>query len=331
MGSDEPPRESLYDWNGERARPAHAFDLFDETLRDGLQSTSVVSPSLDEKLALVEHMEEVGIAAADIGLPGAGAAMLEDVVAIARHADAKKLRLALACAARTVPADLARVVEASQRSGRALAVYAFIGSSRIRQWVERWDRAFLLRTSREAIAFAVREGLEVAFVTEDTTRAAPDDLEPLFANALDAGARRIVLCDTVGHAAPSGARALVGFTRDLLVRLGRPDATIDWHGHDDRGLGVANALAALDAGAHRIHGCALGIGERVGNTSIDQVLVNLKAMGWWGTDLGRLGAYVTAVSEACRIPVPPHYPVFGRDAAVRLRRRSGACYQRPDP
>jgi len=308
------PNENIFDWNGggTAIRPSHAFDLFDVTLRDGLQSPSAANPSTAEKIAMVERMDALGFGGAEIGLPGSAFRMLHDVVAIARHADERKLRLSLACAARTVPADVAAVVEASQRSGRALTVYTFIGSSRLRQWVEEWTLEDLTRSARDAIGLAIREGLDVAFVTEDTSRSSPKDLDVLFRSALDLGVRRLVLCDTVGHATPDGARALVGWTRRLIETHGFT-AKIDWHGHDDRGLALANALAAIGAGADRIHGCVLKLGERTGNTSIDQLLVHLTRLGWVDADLAALGEYVRQVSRVCQVPIPRGYPRIGDD------------------
>ncbi|HLL51909.1 MAG TPA: LeuA family protein [Myxococcaceae bacterium] len=307
--------EIIYDWNAVKppAKPRFNFELFDETLRDGLQSPSVFDPSLDDKLEILELMAANGITSADIGLPGAGKRAFDDVVAMCRHIQAKKLPIDPGCAARTVLADIKPVAEAAQRTGQKLVVYAFIGSSPIRQWAEDWDVDFLLHTSAEAIDFAVKEGLEVAYVTEDTTRSSPPNLDRLFRNAVDHGAKRLVLCDTVGHATPQGTRALVEWTRGMVAGMGVP-VKVEWHGHNDRGLALVNALAAIEAGAERIHGCGLGIGERVGNTSMDQLLLNLKLMGWFDHDLSRLVPYVSKVSQACRIPIPLNYPLSGSDA-----------------
>lgn len=308
-------QEIIFDWNVHRQSPApvQAFDLNDESLRDGVQSPSVTDPSLEDKLEILELMAEVGIRSADIGLPGAGKRAFEDVVAQARHIQKKKLPIAPNCAARTVVSDIRPVVEAVQKSGQKIVVYAFIGSSPIRQWAEQWDVEFIRKTSTEAISFAVKEGLECAFVTEDTTRSSPQNLDRLFRSAVDHGASRLVLCDTVGHATPDGVHALVAFTASLVQGMGVP-VKIDWHGHNDRGLALPNALSALEAGAHRIHGCGLGIGERVGNTSMDLLLLNLKLLGWIEHDLSRLVAYVKKVSEACHFPIPRNYPLSGEDA-----------------
>ncbi|HYV46981.1 MAG TPA: LeuA family protein [Myxococcaceae bacterium] len=309
-------QEIIYDWNvvQPRPRPAHAFDLFDETLRDGLQSPSVTDPALEDKLEILELMHALGIRSADVGLPGAGQRAFDDVVAMCRYIQKRKLKVSPGAAARTVLADIKPVAEAQQRSGQKLVLYTFIGSSPIRQFAEDWDVDFIVRTSVEAIDFAVKEGLEVAYVTEDTARSSPATLDPIFRAAVEHGAARLVLCDTVGHATPEGARALVGWARGLMAGIGAGDVKLEWHGHNDRGLAVPNAIAALEAGAVRIHGCGLGVGERVGNTSMDQLLLNLKLMGWFDHDLSKLVPYVQKVSQACRIPVPVNYPLSGSDA-----------------
>lgn len=307
--------EVVYDWNAVRSRPkpAHDFDFNDETLRDGVQSPSVTDPSLSDKLEIVELMALIGVSAADIGLPGAGRRAFEDVIALARHIQSRKLRIEPNCAARTLIADIRPVAEAVQRAGQNIVVYTFIGSSPIRQWAEDWDIDFILRTSTEAIDFAVKEGLSVAYVTEDTTRSSPENLDRLFRNAIDHGASRLVLCDTVGHAIPSGAEALVQWTKKLIDSTGTR-VKIDWHGHNDRAMALSNAFAAIEAGAHRVHGCGLGVGERVGNTSMDLMLLNAKLMGWIEGDLTNLVKYVQKVSSACKFPIPVNYPLSGADA-----------------
>ncbi len=305
----------IFDWNELQSppKPAQPFDLDDETLRDGVQSPSVTDPPLEDKLDLLEHMEAIGVRSADIGLPGAGQRAFEDVVAQARHIQKRKLKIEPNCAARTVLADIQPVAEAMQKSGQKIVLYTFIGSSPIRQWAEQWDIDFILRTSTEAIEFGIKQGLQVAYVTEDTTRASPQNLDLLFRNAIDCGATRLVLCDTVGHATPAGTRALVEWTLGLIAGTGA-EVKIDWHGHNDRGLAVTNAIAALQAGVHRVHACGLGIGERVGNTSMDLLLLNLKLMGWIDHDLSGLVGYVRKVSAACQFPIPRNYPLSGADA-----------------
>uniref|UniRef100_A0A832I0L8 2-isopropylmalate synthase n=1 Tax=Eiseniibacteriota bacterium TaxID=2212470 RepID=A0A832I0L8_UNCEI len=311
------PRELIYDWNehGEQyERPPFRIQFDDETLRDGLQSPSVRSPSIEDKIRLLHLMDRLGIDTADIGLPGAGPHVERDVERLAKEIVDARLRIAANCAARTLERDIRPIVNASQKAGIPIEVCTFIGSSPIRQYAEDWPLERMLKHTREAVSFAVREGLPVMYVTEDTVRAHPDTLRALFTAAIEAGASRLCLCDTVGHVMPSGVRNLVHFARKVIRDCGRPDVGIDWHGHNDRGLAVINTIAAIRAGASRVHGCAIGIGERVGNTPLDQVLVNLRLFGWIDNDLTALPEYCELTSRTTGVEIPPNYPVVGRDA-----------------
>ena len=287
--------------------------LDDETLRDGLQSPSVRCPSIDEKLRILHLIDRLGIDTANIGLPGAGPQVADDVERLAREIVDQRLAVRANCAARTVIADIRPVVEISQRVGLPIECCTFIGSSPVRQYAEGWSLDQLLRLTEEAIGFAVREGLPVMYVTEDTTRAHPDTLRQLYSTAIRAGASRVCVADTVGHAIPSGAAAVVAFIAGVVEECGG-GVGIDWHGHRDRDFAMANSLAAIGAGATRIHGAAIGIGERVGNTPMDTLLVNLVLMGYIDRDLTPLVEYCETVSAATGVPIPPNYPVVGRDA-----------------
>lgn len=315
--ADAPERQELiYDWNTiDAARPItnRPVDLFDESLRDGLQSPSVADPSIEEKLRIIQLMEDLGITAADVGLPCAGPRAFADVQAIAEYVRDNKLKLQVCAAGRTVVSDMEPIAEIQQKTGVPITAYAFIGSSPIRQYAENWSLDKIVRASAEAIDFCVKEGVDVCYVTEDTTRAPPTTLDRLFRTAIDHGASRLCLCDTVGHSTPDGVRRLIEWTRALVRGMGA-DVKIDWHGHNDRGLAVVNTLVALENGADRIHGTALGIGERVGNTAIDQLIINLNLLGVLDRDLTRLVEYVEAVSAATKVPIPVNYPLAGGDA-----------------
>ncbi|HVT43739.1 MAG TPA: LeuA family protein [Thermoanaerobaculia bacterium] len=309
-------KDLIYDWNAAGEAPAKQkakIEFDDETLRDGLQSPSVKNPDIEEKIRILHFMNEIGVDSADIGLPGAGPHVQEAVERLAREIRDQKLQVAANCAARTLESDIRPIVEISQRVGIPIEACTFIGSSPIRQFAEEWELDWIIEQSNKAVRFAVSEGLPVMYVTEDTTRARPEDIEKLYTAAIEAGASRVCVCDTVGHATPWGARNLIRFVRSVVSRVS-PEVKIDWHGHSDRGLGVINTIAAIEAGADRVHGCALGIGERVGNTPIDLLMVNLQLMGWIENDLTALPAYVRFVSETTGVPLTDQYPVFGRDA-----------------
>jgi 2-isopropylmalate synthase len=303
----------IHDWNRTDTPKPETVLLNDETLRDGLQSPSVRCPSIDEKLRILHLIDRLGIETADIGLPGAGPHVVRDVERLAREIADQGLRVEANCAARTVIADIRPIAEISQRAGIPIECCTFIGSSPLRQYAEGWTLDQLLKLTEEAIAFAVGEGLPVMYVTEDTTRADPDTLRALYSTAIRAGARRVCVSDTVGHATPHGAAAVVKFIASVVADCGG-GVGIDWHGHRDRDLAIMNTLAALEAGATRLHGTAIGIGERVGNTPMELLLVNLVLLGYLERDLSALGEYCDTVSAATGVPIPANYPVVGRDA-----------------
>ena len=309
-------RQLIHDWNeaGERwEKPAFKIQFDDETLRDGLQSPSVRNPTIEQKIEILHLMDDLGLDTADIGLPGAGPHVVRDVLRLAQEMVSSKLTISANCAARTMVRDIEPVVDVSQKTGLAIEVCTFIGSSPIRQYAENWTEDMMLANTREAVTFAVQHGLNVMYVTEDTVRARPETLRRLFLAAIECGAKRLCLCDTVGHATPTGAANLVRFAKQVVLESGA-DVGLDWHGHSDRGLAVANTIAAIRAGATRVHGCAIGIGERVGNTPMDQLLVNLRLLGWIDNDLTALTDYCDKTSRATGVPIPVNYPVVGADA-----------------
>lgn len=319
--SDPQNASLIYDWNekdrrGPVLRKPPRF--VDETIRDGIQSPSVRDPDIEQKMELVRLMDRLGIHVVNLGLPGAGKRAQEDVERLLRFIVEEKLRILPNCAARTMAADIQPIIDISQRVGVPIEVTAFIGSSPIRSYAENWDVDRLIRHTKDAIELTVQNGLPASFVTEDTTRSHPRTLDTLFRTAIDAGATRLVLCDTCGHATPDGVRNLLNFTKGLLRALDVEDRVkLDWHGHNDRGHALTLAIHALEWGVDRAHGCGLGIGERVGNTSMDLMLLNLYLLGQLDLeqhDLSCLVEYVQKVSEYTGVPIHPSYPLSGRDA-----------------
>ena len=312
--------ELIYDWNKNHPpalKPLGPVLLNDESLRDGLQSPSVRDPSIAEKIEILHLMEGLGINSLDLGLPGSGLRAVEHSTALAREIVTHKMKIRANCAARTHENDIRPIAEIAEKTGLAIEAATFIGSSPIRRFTEGWTDDFLLRTTEKAVKFAVSLGLEVMYVTEDTSRCDPETVRRLYSTAIECGARAICICDTAGHATPMGALSLVRFVIAEVIKPSGEKIRVDWHGHSDRGLAIANSMAALIAGANSVHGCAIGLGERVGNTQIDQMLVNLKLMAvapWDQQDLTKLKAYCQAVSRATGVPIPANYPVVGEDA-----------------
>jgi len=309
--------EWIYDWNA--ASPAlipagTSVLLNDETLRDGLQNPSVHDPGIEEKIRILHLMESLGIDSVNIGLPGAGPRAVEHTEALAREIATNRMKIRPNAAARTHENDIRPIVEISQRVGIAIEAATFLGCSPIRRLVEDWTVEHLERTTENAVKFAVRHNLPSMYVTEDTIRTDPDTVKRLYTTAIRSGARAIVLCDTVGHATPLGAYNLVKFALDEVVKPSGEKIRVDWHGHNDRGLAIANSLWAVAGGAHQVHAAANSLGERVGNTAMELMLVNLRLMGLIHRDLSRLKEYCQTVATATHTAIPPNYPVIGKDA-----------------
>lgn len=305
--------ELIHDWNRTPSIPGDRRPLLDdETLRDGLQSPSVRDPDIGAKRDLLHRLAALGIDAVDLGMPGAGPQSVASVKALMVEIRDHRLPITPSAAVRTLETDLIHVAEIQQKVGIPLEAGAFLGSSAIRMNVENWDLNHMVRLSREAISFCRKHDVQVMMVTEDTTRAHPDHLRAIYTAALDEGAHAICLSDTCGHITPDGTRNLVRFVREEILK--DRQVRLDWHGHNDRGLGVANAIAAFEAGADRLHGSVLGIGERCGNVAIDQLMMNLSLMGVWKGNLVDLPALAERVADLCDICIPANYPVLGRDA-----------------
>jgi 2-isopropylmalate synthase len=315
--------ELIFDWNTAAGREiplGRKVMLDDETLRDGLQNPSVHDPTIEEKIEILHLMEALGIDSVNIGLPGAGPRAYADTESLAREIARAKLRIQPNCAARTLESDIRPIAEVSQRAGIAIEAATFLGSSPIRRLAEDWTVDHLQRTTEKSVRFAVAQGLPVMYVTEDTVRTDQETVKKLYTTSIQCGARAIVLCDTVGHATPRGAYNLVKFALEEIVKpspAGPPAGErirVDWHGHCDRGLAVANSLAAVAAGADQVHAVAISLGERVGNTPMELMLVNLRLMGLIDRDLSRLKEYCEKVAKATHTTIPPNYPVVGQDA-----------------
>ena len=317
-------RALIFDWNKvdydisrDSNNHPHGIWFDDETLRDGLQSPSARNPTISQKIELLTYMEKLGIQKVDLGLPGAGPFHIEHIDAMLSHIDENNFSIRPGAAVRTLMNDIQPLVDLQQKHGLEIQASAFLGTSPIRQFTEGWTIDKLLSTMEKAVSFAVENEVPVMFVTEDTTRSKPEDVKMIYQRAMELGVRRLCVCDTCGHVTPNGVKKLLNFIDEEVIKDSgymRSEIEVNWHGHQDRGLGVANNIAAVEAGADVIHGTALGVGERAGNAPIDQTLVNLKLMGAIDNDLTLLNEYVKKANEYIEVPLPHNYPVFGRDA-----------------
>ena len=314
----------IYDWNiidyeinRNPANHPHGVWFDDETLRDGLQSPSARNPTIDEKKELLTYMEKLGIQKVDLGLPGAGPFHREHINSMLSHIIENDYQIRPGAAVRTLMHDIEPLVEMQEKHGIQIQASAFLGTSPIRQYTEGWTMEKLISTMEKAVSYAVENDVPVMFVTEDTTRSNPDDVRAIYQRAMELGVRRLCVCDTCGHVTPNGVKKLLTFVDEEVIKDGgykRNEIEVNWHGHQDRGLGVANNIAAVEAGADVIHGTALGVGERAGNAPLDQTLVNLKLMGVIDNDLTLLDEYMRTANKYIEVPLPRNYPVFGEDA-----------------
>ncbi len=314
----------IYDWNlvdYEYSRVAsnhpHGVWFDDETLRDGLQSPSALNPTIEQKIELLDFMEKLSIQKVDLGLPGAGPFHINHIDKMMSHIVENNYKISPGAAVRTLMGDIEPLVKLQEKHGVPIQASAFLGTSPIRQFTEGWTMDKLLSTMEKAVGFAVENDVPVMFVTEDTTRSKPEDIKQIYDRAMELGVRRLCICDTCGHVTPNGVKQLLSFIDEEVIKDGgyeRREIEVNWHGHQDRGLGVANNIAAVEAGADVIHGTALGVGERAGNAPIDQTMVNLSLMGVIDNDLSLLGDYMKKANEYIKVPLPRNYPVFGQDA-----------------
>jgi 2-isopropylmalate synthase len=323
----------MHDWNesalehaglaGAKAglgRIARGVKVVDETLRDGLQNATGLQPPIERKIDLLHAMERIGVDVVSVGLPAAGLRMAEDGYLLCREIVRAKLPLVPTAAARTVASDVHAIARVAERAGLPIEVYAFIGSSPIRHDVEGWSQEFLVQAITTSTRAAVAAGLPFCLVTEDTTRARPDMLAVLFRAAVDAGASRLCLCDTTGHVTADGVAALIAFVRAELESMGANHVGLDWHGHNDRGLALSNALWAAAAGVQRVHGTGLGVGERVGNTPLELLIDNLALLGARPRVAeAHLAAYCELAARALGLDVPDGHPIASTRRGDRAR------------
>lgn len=283
----------------------------DETLRDGLQDPSCRQPPCEAKKEYLHLIAELGVQAVDLGIPAASPQVEQEVEALLREIASSSLGLAPNCASRTLERDVLTCAAISHRVGFPLEVMLFLGFSSLRRTVEGWDRDFLLRKLELVVSVAIREGLSVTFVAEDASRTSPEDLEAAVLCAARAGVFRVCLADTSGVLSPPGAEKLVAFAQRTLRDHGFPAVQLDWHGHNDRGLGLASALAAAAAGASRLHGTLLGVGERAGNPPLEQLLLNLHLLGCLQIPAGKLVPNLLRAADLLGFRVSPKAPVLG--------------------
>lgn len=311
----------FFDWGHSLQVPFPA--ILDATLRDGIQGILTRYPSLDEKLHLVDLLLSLGVHEFEIGMPVVGLKHKQESIAVAAHIFKQCPDARVICLARTKIDDVIAVAEVAQAVGCHIGCALFVGSSPIRRRVEGWSIVDLVNWTAQAVRFAVHEGLAVSLACEDATRSEPETLRNLYLTAIEHGASRVVIPDTVGICSTDSTRRIVEFFRDQITD--GDTIPIDWHGHNDRDLGVANAVAAANAGATCIHTTVLGIGERCGNVPLEPLLVHLATHETYQWNLSILPQLAEYASKIFDDPIRSRYPIIGQNAFATAAGTHGAA------
>src|SRR5450631_2318475 len=292
----------------ERAR----ITVFDTTLRDGEQSPGC-SMNQQEKLRLAHQLDRLGVDVIEAGFPIASDGDFESVKAIASVVR----RPIIAGLARACRPDIERAWEALKGAERP-RIHVFLATSDIHLQYKLWiTHDQCVEQAREAIRFAKSLCDDVEFSPEDATRTDPDFLCRVLEAVVEAGATTLNIPDTVGYTVPSEFGDLITTIRQRVK--GIENVTISAHCHNDLGMAVANALAAVAAGARQVECTINGIGERAGNASLEEIVMAMRVRpDQFAYETGVVGEQIFAasqmLSEVTGVPVQPNKAITGRNA-----------------
>lgn len=286
--------------------------IFDTTLRDGEQSPGVAL-GLEEKLEIARQLERLGVDIIEAGFPVASPGEMAAVKAIARE-----VREPIICAlARTDPRDIDAAWQALEGAARP-RIHTFTSASPIHlRYMLRMTEEEVIAQAVEAVRRAKRYVDDVEFSAQDVARAERGFLVRLYGAAIEAGATTINIPDTVGYAQPQEFAEIIRFLKEHVPGVDR--VTISVHTHDDLGLAVANALAAVEAGARQVECAVNGIGERAGNCALEEVVMALRTRrDWYGKTTGirteEIARTSRLVSTLTGMVVPPNKAIVGANA-----------------
>jgi 2-isopropylmalate synthase len=290
----------------------------DETWRDGMQGTHLsVHPGTEQRQRYIESAARHGyIDHLDIGFPASGPQQRRQLIEIINFSQRERLGVTFSAAGRAAArGDVEAVDTVAQSTGVPVEADLFFDVSSLRAKVEGWDREEMIRKVAENIKFAKEHGLPVMFVPERASVTHPDELFEACRIAAEAGADRIAIADTTGVLTPSATRNLFrGFF--ATVGLDHPDVAVDFHEHNDLGMGTANCVVAAEEGVERLHATARGIGERAGNVALEQLLVVLNLEGFRNTDTRQLQEYTKMAAELLSVPIQSHEPLVGEESTA---------------
>jgi isopropylmalate/homocitrate/citramalate synthase len=302
----------LASWNPVSGSHLQQVRLEDD-IRDALQSVRLQQPSLAQRIRLLELSAEVGVQHAFVGFPAASQQEFARCTALVGHVRDQQLTIEPIVMARAIEADVEAILAIREATQAPMAADIFIGVSDLRLRVENWTFNQALQKLEKACALALRENLPFRVSLEDSSRVRPDALSQGLQAATDCGAVMVVICDTVGDCLPEGARRLTEFALNELTRIHSP-LEIGWHGHNDKGLSLANAWAAAESGASMISGTFLGFGERTGNTPLEQLIWLLREAGNRHYDLEPMVRLCAYFAESAGTNISPQAPLVGADA-----------------
>ncbi len=303
----------LYTWNPKSSTNLNSVRIEDDSLRDGLQGAFVRKPAIAEKKELLNLSSAVGTQVVMLGFPASSQMEFESCQQLLEHIVLEALPITPRLLARASIQDLEPIVALNRQSPIEVWADFFIGSSPLRRYIENWDSDRMIQMIQTSGHFLREQGTRFGISIEDATRTPPDELRQIIETALSVGAEILTLCDTVGEATPTGTTRLVNFVRTLVANS-EQNAEIWWHGHNDRGLSLANAIAAAEASADGISGTFLGLGERTGNTPLEQFILYLHSHGSQQFKLSQLVPYCKRLAKLTSTNIPIHAPLIGKQA-----------------
>lgn len=318
MSSERP---TVYDWRqheGNLEKPVRVLrspiQIDDETWRDGMQGTQAAHhPNTDQKSTYIKSAADFGyVDHLDIGFPASGPTHRKEMVDLVNFSTTRKLPLTFSAAGRGAAIDDGKsILEVAQKTGNPLRADLFLDASSMRASVEGWDRDEKLRQTMKNIAFLKKEGLPVMFVPERASVTSPQELFEVCTMAAEEGVDRIAIADTTGVLDPIGTQKLL---REVFENIGKryPKIKFDFHEHNDLGMATGNCIVAAMEGVDGLHATARGVGERAGNTKLEELLVVLDIKGLRKIDGSHIQEFAQMAADILGLPIAPHEPIVGQ-------------------
>ena len=313
LNSNESYVKLLTDWNEKKTFKNKSIVIEDDTLRDGLQSALLRIPNYFEKKELVTLAHASRIKYVMLGFPGASEDAYHECRLLVQFIRDMQWPLVPRLLGRANQSDMAAICRLQEETGVPLQADFFINICALRLKVEGWNLATITQMIHQASEQLDRHGVSYSISLEDATRSDTSIIEKMLCTIVNTKAIAIVLCDTVGACLPSGVANLLRFVKKTIAAH-NSHIFQWWHGHNDRGLALANALCALDHGIDGISGTFLGIGERSGNICIEQIMLHLNQYYGSAYCLDSARQYCSLLSRYTEYTMPINQPLFGNQS-----------------